>query len=362
MRRLHVLVVAVLLTAPAAASAAELPDLEQVAPYKVRVVERDGRWYLGFAAAVRNVGPGALRLRGYGDGTGTMTARQLSGDGLQVLNPKVGRLQYVTTFGHRHWHFMEFMRYELRSLDFPGVLRDQKQGFCLSAAPAFVDGWCARDKPALTTTDLGIQSGGIDIYEPNVEGQEIAIDPLATPPGRYLLTARIGQTGLLHEGRTDNNAASTVIDLRWPATSGREIPPASSCVGEGCAGVSLPAPARPLRLAAAKARRLVRRALRRTIGRRLSGLRTTCRRSHMRGRVCRIRLRRGAVSFSGNVRVWYAVEGAATRWYYGLNIRRCLVGGRCSRRIRRPERLGGTVRVRSRASATAAPLACRLAG
>jgi hypothetical protein len=351
---------------PTAASAPALPDLEQVAPYKLRVVKRDGRWYLGFATAVRNVGPGALRLRGSGSGAGAMTVRQLSEDGLQELEPNVGTFRYVRTTGHRHWHFMDFMRYELRSLDVPGVLRDQKQGFCLGDAPAFVDGWCARDKPALTTTDLGIRSGGIDIYEPNVEGQEIAIDPASAPAGRYLLTSRIGQTGVLHEGRTDNNVASTVFELRWPARNGQEISPLSTCIGKGCAGVAPPAPARPPAMSAAAARRLARRALRRTIGRRPSELAATCRRARRAERSCRVRFQRGSRRFSGRVRVWYAIEGAVTRWYYSVDLvrraRACPRSRRCTRRIRRVERLGGTVRRRTRASVSgpgAGPFLCR---
>ena len=149
MRRRHsipLVLASVLALGSATAHAAELPDLEQVAPYKVRVEQRGGRWYLGFATAVRNVGTGALRIRGQGSGSGTMAAQQLAGDGVAVLRPSVGTLRYVTTFGHRHWHFMGFMRYELRGVDVPGVLLDRKQGFCLADAP-FVDGWCARDKP-----------------------------------------------------------------------------------------------------------------------------------------------------------------------------------------------------------------------
>jgi len=283
-----------------------------------------------------------------------MAARQLTEDGLQELERNVGTFRYVTTFGHRHWHFMDFMRYELRSLDVPGVLRDQKQGFCLGDAPAFVDGWCARDKPTITTTDLGIQSGGIDIYEPNVEGQEIAIDRQTAPAGRYLLTSRIVQTGVLHEGRTDNNVASTVFELRWPAEAGQEIPALTRCVGEGCAGVAPPAPARPPAMSAAAARRLARRALRRTIGRRPSELRATCRRKRRSAGSCRVRFQRGTRRFNGRVRVWYAREGAVTRWYYSVDLvrreRGCPRSRRCTRRIRRVERLGGTLGRRARAS------------
>ena len=87
MRRLYLpSVLAFVLAAPA--SAAEPPDLEQVAPYNVRVEQRGERWYLGFATAVRNVGAGALRIRGQGAGAGTMAAHQLSEDGLEPGRPR----------------------------------------------------------------------------------------------------------------------------------------------------------------------------------------------------------------------------------------------------------------------------------
>jgi Lysyl oxidase len=365
-RRLSIALV--LASVPAAgsvpASAAPLPDLEQVAPYKVRVEQRDGHWYLGFATAVRNVGAGALRIRGHGRGSGTMAAEQLSEDGLEVLNPAVGTLRYVTTYGHRHWHYMGFMRYELRGVDVPGVLLDRKQGFCLGDAP-FVDGWCARDKPALTGTDVGIAPGGVDTYEPNVEGQEIAIDPATAPSGRYVLSSRIGPTGSIRETRTDNNVASTAIELRWPLTRARELTPIGSCVGAGCAGALPAAPTVPRRMSGSEARRHARRALRRTIGRLPSKVRMRCRASRNRGNVCHVRLRRGRLRFSGSVRVWYVVEGAATRWRYSVNLVRglhgCRRGGHCTRRIRRSDRPGGTLPARATTStAGTTPFACRL--
>ena len=366
MRRL--LSIALILTFGLAASsaparAAELPDLEQVAPYKLRVEQRDGRWYLGFATAVRNVGAGALRIRGQGSGTGTMAAQQVSEDGLEVLNPALGSLRYVTTYGHRHWHFMGFMRYELRGVDVPGVLLDRKQGFCLGDAP-FVDGWCARDKPALTGTDVGIRPGGIDTYEPNVEGQEIAIDPDSAPTGRYVLTSRIGPTGSIRETRTDNNAASTTVELRWPLGQTRELAPTGSCVGEGCAGALPAAPTRARRMSRSEARRHARRALRRVIGRLPSKVSMRCRASRLRGHVCHVRLRRERLRFSGSVRVWYVVEGAATRWRYSVNLvrraRGCRPSSRCTRRIRRIDRPGDTPATRARAAASPLRLACPL--
>ena len=339
---MRVLAIALMLTAayPAAAAAVDLPDIEQVAPYNVSTVERDGRWYLGFATAARNIGPAALRIQGQGRGDRTMTARQLTGDGVAVLQPDAGTLRYVTTYGHGHWHYMGFMRYELRGVDVAGVLGDQKQGFCLADAP-FVDGWCARDQAHLTSTEIGIRPGGIDIYEPLVEGQEIAIDPETVPSGRYVLTSRIGPTGVLRETRADNNVASALIELRWPLTDRAPIPVLQTCVGR-CPG-GLPAPLPP-RMTAAKARRLARRALQRTVGRLPPRGRIACRAVGRARAACRVRLHDTRLALTGTVRVHYRQEGAATRRGYGLDVVRRVRGcerPRCVRRFRRQEKSPG---------------------
>jgi hypothetical protein len=344
-RWIGVLLAALVVVAPALAHAQPLPDVQPSPPFDARVVQRDGRWYLGFAMEVRNLGPGALRLQGQGDGSGVMAARQLTEDGTEVLSPAVGTFRYVSSPTHRHWHYMEFMRYELRGVDHPGVLRDQKQGFCLAEAP-FVVGWCASEGPTLTTTELGLRPGGVDVYAPHVEGQEIAVDPVTAPAGRYVLMARIGPTGVLKELRTDDNVSFTVIELGWPAGTPRAGPrltaPLASCVGEGCTK-ALPA------RSAATARALARRALRRTFGRVATrGGRVRCGVWRDRAHACRVSLRRGWLIFRGGVRVWYAVGPSRTQWFFTVKgVRRignCGAGAsRCTRRIRGVERLGGTV-------------------
>ena len=358
---LAVLVVAFLATTVVPAHGQALPDVRVSAPYDVQVVQREGRSFLGFAAEALNVGAGALRIQATGDGSGVMTARQLSDDGAQVLNPSVGTLRYVTTPTHQHWHYMDFMRYELRGIDHPSLLRDQKQGFCLQDAP-FVSGWCARNEPGLRATELGMRPGGRDFYAANIEGQEIAIDPAAAPPGRYLLSARIGPTGVLRETRTDNNVASTVIRLSWPAggpqPEPRPVPRIESCVGRRCR-TSLPA------RSAAVARVLARKALRRALGRRNArGARVTCRVERRRAHKCRLRVRRGQLSFRGSVRVWYLIAPSVSRWYYTVDVvrtdRGC--GDPCTRRIRRTKRPGGKVAASSSSpiSASATSVLCRL--
>ncbi len=170
-----------------------------------------------------------------------MTAAQVTQDGTGVLSDQVGTLQYVTTVTHNHWHLLDFMRYELQGIDHPTVIRDQKQGFCLAGDPAapFVTGWCAQNQPTLTTTEIGLMPGGSEVYAPYVEGQEIMIDPTTAPAGRYLLSARIGPTGVLKETRSDNDVASTLIELKWAQGIRSPLrcrPAADQCIGDGMHG------------------------------------------------------------------------------------------------------------------------------
>jgi Lysyl oxidase len=365
MRMLYVLVVTFAATA-APAYGQSLPDIEPGPPFDVGVVQRDGRWYLGFATEARNIGPGALRIRGTGSGSGTMSAAQLTEDGTQVLNAQVGTLEFVSTVTHNHWHFLDFMRYELQGVDHPTVIRDQKQGFCLAGDPAapFVTGWCAPNQPTLTTTEVGLMPGGREVYAPYVEGQEIAIDPTTAPAGRYLLSSRIGPTGLLQETRADNNVASTLIELKWAAGDQQpQLRPveqaADRCVGAGCTG-KLPAASNRA------ARRLAREALRRTLGPLPSRrIHVKCKVERNRVHRCRVRARHARLSFSGTVRIWYRVRPAGTKWYYTVKGTRRTIGcgSACNRRIRRIGRVGGTVAVpaRTRPSARSASFVCALA-
>ena len=325
-------------------SSAGLPDIEQIPPYKIGVVQRDGRWYLGFASAARNVGAGGFRIRGSRRPDGTMAAQQVTDDGLQVLKPAVGTLRYVTTYGHAHWHYMRFMRYELRGIDVPGALMDRKQGFCLGDAP-WVEGWCARGRPEISAIDEGIRAG----RRRHLRAQRRRPGDRDRPPhgahGPLRPDVADRADGLLEETRTDNNVASTVIYLRWPLADGQALAPVGSCVGEGCAGPVPPAPRLP-RMSAAHAQGLARQALRRELGPLRSHPRIRCRTPRKRRTGCAVRLARGNARFAGTVRVWYRQEGAAARWYYSVDVIRRLTGcrgGGCTRDLRRPNRLGGTV-------------------
>jgi hypothetical protein len=224
------LLLVALLAVPAAQPAtARLPDLDQVVPSKLRVRERDGRFLLGFAAAVDNVGRAPLVVEGRrARGEPTMRVWQIVGGNARRVP---GTLRYTVSPDHAHWHFLDFERYELRRPDGSRVRRVAKTGFCLldtfNAAAARLPGeprharWlgeCGRHHPELLRLRAGISIGFRDLYEPFLEGQDVDLTGL--PAGRYLLEHRVNPARALLESDYGNNAASVLLQVRWPHGAG----------------------------------------------------------------------------------------------------------------------------------------------
>jgi hypothetical protein len=203
-----------------------LPDLDQETPSELVVTSDHGEYRLGFRSAVRNVGAGALEIAAHRHdrGVDTMVADQLvaRAGGPGTLVRGVGRLRYVVSPDHRHWHLLGFERYELTRRDGRVLVRDRKTGFCLgdryavgSAAGAHYQSRCGLGQPAVLGVTQGISPGFGDAYAANLEGQYVTLT--GVPAGRYVLVHRVNTDRRLHEQRFDNNAASVSIALRWRA-------------------------------------------------------------------------------------------------------------------------------------------------
>ena len=200
-----------------------LPDLDQRPPSRVAVGRVGGRYKLGFASAVDNIGRGPVWIRGTRSGR-TMTARQLvrvTAGGVES-HVDAGVLRYTWSSSHTHWHLIHFERYELRrASDFALVGRDRKSGFCLAdhygvsgrARPArpFFLGNCAQGAPGARTVEQGSSVGYSDRYPAHFHGQNV--DLTGVPAGLYVLVHRANPDRWLRELSYDNNAASVRLRL-----------------------------------------------------------------------------------------------------------------------------------------------------
>jgi glucose/arabinose dehydrogenase len=213
-----------------AAGPERLPDLVQVTPTDLVITRADGSYLLGFQSAVSNLGDGPLIINGHrpGEQTGTMVADQVverDGAPAEVV-ADTGRLRYVVSPDHRHWHLLGFDRYELRHAGHTTVaVRDQKTGFCLgdryattqrpaaASSDAVYTSRCGLGEPQLLGVQEGISVGYGDNYTANLEGQYLRLTGL--PAGRYVLVHQVNADRRLRELDYSNNAASLLLELRW---------------------------------------------------------------------------------------------------------------------------------------------------
>ena len=228
-------------TAQITAQSAHLPDLDQEVPWDLQVTSAGPgtrrAYRLGFASAVRNIGDGPLIVSGQREraGSSTMTADQLVErvDGPTAVVNGVGRLRYVQSRDHEHWHLLNFERYELRPAG-RGTrpVLDRKTGFCLGdryrtrgralpaqpPVPRYTSRCGLGDTGRLRLVE-GISVGYGDDYPANLEGQFLPLTGL--PAGRYVLIHSVNVRRRLRETDYGNNAASLLLRLRWRAGAPR---------------------------------------------------------------------------------------------------------------------------------------------
>ena len=211
-----------------------LPDLDQEMPTELVLTKarKAGHtsWRLGFRSAVRNIGDGPLIIDGRRPSAGekTMDAEQVivKTGAPKTVVPGVGKLRYVRSPDHQHWHLLGFDSYELRRAGSTGaVVSDRKTGFCLgdryevttrvlpAKAPEKVyRSRCGLERPTLMGIREGISVGYGDDYSANLEGQYLPLDGLRR--GRYVLVHEVNADHRLVETSYDNNASSSLLRLR----------------------------------------------------------------------------------------------------------------------------------------------------
>ena len=210
-----------------------LPDLDPRAPSNLSVIAGGGRQLLGFDSAVDSVGRGPIWLRGRRTSVRTplMEARQLvtlTTGGSRIYR-RIGSMRYTFSPTHIHWHYLDFVRYELRrASDFRLVVRDYKTGFCLGdnyghaggrvrVAPPRFTGNCGQGRPDLLEVEQGNSVGYTDRYPSYFHGQYVELTRV--PAGLYVLVHRANPGRQLRESNYANNASSVLI--RLTRTDGR---------------------------------------------------------------------------------------------------------------------------------------------
>jgi len=208
-----------------------LPDLVQSPPRALETYRAGDTWRLAFLSAVENDGRGPMLLVGSRpDQNGpAMSVEQLvrRSDGTTSTYPVDGEIRFVRSETHRHWHFLDFERYDMLTADGRTVGRDEKTGFCLgdrynASRSVQLPGepeqpvWtqeCGRGQPERLIVREGISPGYGDDYVPRLEGQSIDITGL--PAGRYVLRHRVNVDRALRESDYGDNGAEVPFDLSW---------------------------------------------------------------------------------------------------------------------------------------------------
>lgn len=136
---------------------------------------------------------------------------------------------------HRHFHFQDFARYELRRLRPDGRVDHRPRGllalsdkvsFCLMDTTPVRDG--ARPVPTYTLVCAphrqGISAGWGDVYAQGLPGQQLSVEGLAD--GRYALVTTADPTDRLFESDNGNNREELVIELSNGLTQAAVVGPA----------------------------------------------------------------------------------------------------------------------------------------
>jgi hypothetical protein len=263
-RRLVPVLVALAVSAssPAAAPAADAPDLVpelredryagQVAPVYVDAFEEPGRLLYRFDAILRNRG-GALDLYRDTDTGHATQAVWAGGTPSQAPDPnqpptspdatlidlgaRGASFAYAFEKTHQHWHFFTAARYELELPDGSSRL-SEKVGFCLfdgfgdagGATLYFPPGytgsgtqtWCGFDHPDGDFVRMGLSPGAADRYASQREFQWIDVAGLR--PGEYMLGATANPDGSIVESDTRNNVLREPRMVPGVLAGGQRVP------------------------------------------------------------------------------------------------------------------------------------------
>lgn len=208
-----------------------LPDLVPDPPAAVRTALRGGRRLLEFETAIGNIGDGPLIVEGRTVNTAAGTVTQ----GFQVINRRDGSqcARHAGFFdfhrAHSHWHFGDFVDYELRRDDpTSGALATtgRKASYCLldlepigrNAPPRQLTNQTCNTQEGMQ----GISVGWKDVYERTLPDQNLDLDdPVSVAKGPYFVVNMVDASNRIWESNENNNRSFTQTSV---TINGRVFP------------------------------------------------------------------------------------------------------------------------------------------
>ena len=230
-----------------------LPDLVADNPSFVRTALRGGRRLLEFTTAVSNIGDGPLII----DGHTISTPQGVVTQGFQIIRRKDGSscARHAGFFeyhrAHSHWHFGDFIDYELRTGDpvnGPLATTGVKASYCLLDIEQIRGVTTPRQLTNQTCNSQegqqGISVGWKDVYDRTLPDQNLDLDdPVLVPSGPYYIINRVDGRNRIWEKNENNNLASTQTSV---TVGPRVFPtyPSNDPTATAPAGVPTPTPPR----------------------------------------------------------------------------------------------------------------------
>lgn len=219
------------------------PDVMSLRAEDLRMVRRDGRRVLRFAALLANRGPGPMVLRPLARrhcAPEERHARQLlyvdrNGDGVyqhrrdtRVRSRSAGCMLDHPT--HDHWHFDAMAAYRLVDpASRRGVAGRAKVSFCLRDNRVIPGTQPRQRREFFGECDRhrvqGISPGWVDVYDNQTPGQSLRL-PARLPDGLYCLVTRADPRNQLVETNEQNNARALPVRIRGMSVS---IPRTGRC-------------------------------------------------------------------------------------------------------------------------------------
>jgi hypothetical protein len=197
-----------------------LPDIAVSPPRELYVAFAGGGRQLRFSTTVSNVGIGPLEIVGlFDEDEERALATQLlhRGDDGPFQHP-VGTLDFDG--GHGHWHFEDFMTFELWTYAENGALEEMlvstgKISFCLldftAIEPPLEHAYDLPLFDACDWTRQGLSPGWEETYAAWLPGQELDISNV--PDGRYVVRTVLDPDNRLIDANRFNHAVAVFIEL-----------------------------------------------------------------------------------------------------------------------------------------------------